>query len=644
MQTTQYPRLQIDLNRIEENSRVVAELCGRYGIDLAGVTKAVCGLPKAARAMLRGGARQIGESRLQNIRRLRADGIRAEVLLLRIPMLSEVEEAVELADVSLNSELSVVGALSRAALSRGKRHRVIMMVDLGDLREGVLPRDAVEFARSIAALEGVELHGIGTNLACFGGVQPTVGHMEILVRIAEDIRRQLSIPLPVVSGGSSANLRILAAGEMPRGINHLRVGEAILLGARQWMGLPESLTSQLCTDAFLLHAEIVDLKVKPSMPGGQTTVDAFGYAPAFEDRGEIRRAILGIGRQDVSPDWLEPADPSITVLGSSSDHLIVEVPPERAEIQVGGKLAFRLSYGGLVSAMTSPYLHKTIELTPTEQTRTRTVHIIGVPYGDATASATHTASEALRNHNLASALRELAYEVCDAGDIDVKGPARCAEAETAIAGAVARAVAAGDLALTLGGSHDLLRSELVGIARATDEFGVICFDAHGDLLTSIMSDWAGTPLPLSLDNIVIVGVRNLTDEEKDRLDGSPITVFTMEDIDRFGMVEIMRQCIEVTCHAVRGVHVSIDMDFVDSREAAGVVEPEPGGITFREAHLAMEMIAETGALISADVMGLDPSKDDSGATTALAVNLVATLLGRRLKGTRRSGDAPTLRR
>ena len=137
-------------------------------------------------------------------------------------------------------------------------------------------------------------------------------------------------------------------------------------------------------------------------------------------------------------------------------------------------------------------------------------------------------------------------------------------------------------------------------------------------------------MPLSLENFAIVGIRDLTPEEKKLLETSSITVFTMEDVDRLGVAEVMRRSIDVACGGVTGVHVSIDMDFVDRKEAPGVVTAEPGGLSFREAHLAMEMIAESRRLLSADVTEIDPGKDPSGATAQLAVGLIASLLGRRL--------------
>lgn len=212
-----YPYLDINIDKIEENARKVVTRCQQDGIDVAGVTKVVCGLPKVARAMLRGGVSQLADSRLENLERMREDGIRADFMLLRLPMLSEVEKVVRLADISLNSELTVIKALSEAALQAGTRHRIVLMVDLGDLREGVLPRDTLVMARNILQLKGIDFHGIGANLACLSGVQPSSENLELLVHIANQLRERLSIPLPMVTGVIPLVYLYWSTEESPKG-------------------------------------------------------------------------------------------------------------------------------------------------------------------------------------------------------------------------------------------------------------------------------------------------------------------------------------------------------------------------------------------------------------------------------------------
>jgi predicted amino acid racemase len=349
------PYLQIDLDKIEHNARTIAGLCGRHGIAVTGVTKGTCGAPEVARAMLRGGVSSLGDSRLENLVRLREAGIEAPLMLLRVPPLSRVDEVVEAAELSLHSELRVLAALSEAAARRGRVHPVIVMVDLGDLREGVWPDELIPFASETAALPAVRLVGLGANLACYGGVIPTAENMGRLVALADAVEAQLGLRLAWLSAGNSSALPLLAAGGMPARVNHLRIGEAILLGRETVYHTPWPGTVQ---DAFLLHAEVIELKRKPSVPLGERGEDAFGRVREFVERGELTRALLDVGREDVDVEALTPTDARLGVLGASSDYLIVDVGAAAGEIRVGDELVFSLGYAALLAAMDSAYVEK----------------------------------------------------------------------------------------------------------------------------------------------------------------------------------------------------------------------------------------------------------------------------------------------
>ncbi len=349
------PYVSIDLAKVEHNAHTIARLCASRGIAVAGVTKGACGLPRVARAMLRGGVSGLGESRLANVRRLAEGGVRARVMLLRPPALAEADAAVAHTDISLNSELAVIEALHAAARRRGRVHEVVVMVDLGDLREGVWPEDLVAFVRRVLELRGVRLAGIGTNLSCYGGVVPTAENMGRLVECALEIERTFGIELDLVSGGNSSSLPLIAAGAMPPRVNHVRIGEAILLGRETIRRTPWPHTHQ---DAFVLHAEVIERKRKPSVPLGERGEDAFGRRPEFVDRGERERAIVALGRADVAVEGIAPTDPRLVVLGASSDALIVDVTDAEPRVEVGDRIAFGVDYGGLLTAMASPYVDK----------------------------------------------------------------------------------------------------------------------------------------------------------------------------------------------------------------------------------------------------------------------------------------------
>lgn len=347
------PKLIIDLKKIEANARLLVDLCRRHGIEPVAVTKVTCGDPQVARAMLAGGFTMLGESRLENARRLRAEGITAPLLLLRLPMPSQAAEVVRLFQCSLNSEPATIRTLNAAAAQAGLIHQIILMVDLGDLREGIWPDDLAATVRELRGLDNIRLLGLGANLTCYGGVIPTRENLGALLeynRRAEEIYSQ---PLPVISGGNSSSLPLLLQGQLPP-VSQLRLGESIVLGRET---VARSPIPGAHLDCFQLQAEIIELREKPSVPIGEIGQDAFGGTPVFQDRGIHRRAILALGRQDVVVDSLQPP-PGTEILGASSDHLLLDVSKYPDPLAVGDCLTFNLGYGALLAAMTSAYVSK----------------------------------------------------------------------------------------------------------------------------------------------------------------------------------------------------------------------------------------------------------------------------------------------
>ncbi|MBN2005307.1 MAG: alanine/ornithine racemase family PLP-dependent enzyme [Anaerolineae bacterium] len=346
------PRIEINLDKLVYNARTLMALYGSKGIDITAVTKGVCGSPRIASALMNGGIASFGDSRIANIQKMRAAGIDAQFILIRSPMPSEVARVVEFADVSVNTELPVIRLLARQAVRRGKVQQIILMIELGDLREGIMPSNVAPVVAEVMRLHGVELAGLGANLACFGGVKPTDAKMRKLSAIAGNLQRQYGITFEIISGGNSANYQWFVSTQDVGRINHLRIGEALLLGCDP---LTRKRIPGLYTDAFTLVAEVIELKTKPSQPYGEVAQDAFGHVPVFEDKGEIERAILALGRQDMDPSTLRPRIKA-EVLGASSDHLVLNVTG--LGLAVGASVQFDVGYGTLLRAMTSPYVEK----------------------------------------------------------------------------------------------------------------------------------------------------------------------------------------------------------------------------------------------------------------------------------------------
>ncbi len=348
------PRLEIDLDKIRHNASVLVHRLGERDITVWGVTKATLGFPAIARSLLQAGIEGLADSRVENIQTMRRASVSATMTLIRSPMLSQAEHVVATADISLNTELDVLSELSKAANAVGRMHSVLLMVELGDLREGIMPADLEETVRQTLRLPGIAFKGIGTNLACRCGVAPDEANMSELSALADALDATFGPVVSIVSGGNSSNLEWALGSADTRRINNLRLGEAILLGCEPLYRQP---IEGLFTDAIRLIAEVIEAKVKPSQPWGEIAETAFGANTIPRDQGSIFQAILAVGHMDTDPTGLTPPS-GIAILGSSSDHLIVECG--KARPAVGDQMSFGLGYSALIRAMGSPLVAKQV--------------------------------------------------------------------------------------------------------------------------------------------------------------------------------------------------------------------------------------------------------------------------------------------
>ncbi|BBJ28177.1 alanine/ornithine racemase family PLP-dependent enzyme [Athalassotoga saccharophila] len=349
-----YPRLVSNMESIKYNVREISKMCHENGIELVGVVKVAKGEPLLAKTYLENGVDIIGDSRMQNIKRMRKDGVNGPFMLLRIPMMSEIEDVVESVDIVLVSELETVKKIGEVATSRGKRQKIIYMVDIGDLREGVWFTKAVDEIVESSKIKGIDLYGIGTNLGCYGGVIPDPDNMRLLAKIGDKIRSQ-GVNFKVISGGNTAALYMVKDKKIPPSINEYRLGESLILGTDTTNNISFEFLKQ---DTFTLEAEIIELKTKPSVPYGRIGRDAMGRVPVFEDLGDRLKAIIAIGEQDIDPAGLIPLNKGIKVLHASSDHTVLDVSDFDGNLKLGDILKFRLTYSALLRAMTSEYVEK----------------------------------------------------------------------------------------------------------------------------------------------------------------------------------------------------------------------------------------------------------------------------------------------
>lgn len=349
------PRIEIDLDKIFHNAKTLVSRLKTHSISVTGVTKACCGAPQLARVLARAGVVSLGDSRIENIERMRKAGINTPITLIRAPMISQVDRVIAVADISLNTEPDVIRALSVAARKAGKQHGVILMVELGDLREGLMPCDVGTAVQIVRQLPNVTFIGLGANLACRNGISPDNDNMGKLSDLATQIDGKADTsfrPMSVVSGGNSSNLDwVFSGGDIGR-ISNLRLGEALLLGCDPLHRRP---IRGLYTDAIRLTAEVIESKIKPSKPWGIIAQTTFGPSSIAQNDGDIFQAILAIGQQDVDPSGLRPPD-DIKILGASSDHLVLDTGT--TQVRVGSEISFLPDYSALLRCMTSPYVDK----------------------------------------------------------------------------------------------------------------------------------------------------------------------------------------------------------------------------------------------------------------------------------------------
>lgn len=351
-----YPRLEINIEKLKTNLQVISNLLKKNNISLAMVTKAYCANLDIVNELVKDKnlIDYLADSRIENLKEMRH--INIPKILLRIPMKSEVEDVIRYADISFNSEYETIEKLNEEAKKVNKIHKIVIMVDLGDLREGYfVQKDLFDNIKKIQDLHNISIIGVATNLTCYGAVLPSKENLSKLVNIAEKFERDFNIDIKIISGGNSSSLFLINENKLPSKINNLRIGEAILLGRETAYGKKIDGTFD---DVFRLVCEVVENKEKPSVPVGEKGLDAFGNKPVFEDKGIMQRAILGIGRQDISIDSLYPIDKDIKVIGASSDHTIVDVTKSKNKYSIGDKIEFLLDYGGIMTASTSKYVKK----------------------------------------------------------------------------------------------------------------------------------------------------------------------------------------------------------------------------------------------------------------------------------------------
>ncbi len=574
------PRVVIDLDIITENTRKVAASLGE-GVAIFGVTKATCGSPLVARAMLRGGAVGLADSRLDNVQRMRNAGITAPMLMLRIPSVSEAPEVVRLCDISLNSEAAVLDALAGAAEEQGVVHDVILMLEMGDRREGVPPEDLIPLAATTVKEPSLRLAGIGANFMCASGVMPTRQKLEKLCNLADELEQRFGQKLDYVSGGNSSNLALMQSETMPERVNMLRIGSTILRAENSFTG---GVLAGYDDGAFTLEAELVEIKTKHSLPDGETGPDAFGNRVVFADRGARLRGIVNLGRVDMRPEGLKPRHRNVEIVTASSDHLIVDIT-EAKKFAVGDAMRFEMDYGGLVQSMLSPYIEKALAGRETVAPRPTAIRLITTP-------DIHDRDE---TRAFVAGVLELGFEVKRDGLPE-----------------------AADLPVWIVPGREGIFELLDTADDEAVESGLLWMD----------SDPGEIGRAANPEAAAVFGIQRATREQARMIEDRAILALTMEDIDLVGIREAARRAIQRVTQTTDGFALALNASV-----ARGMGDdPREAGLSYRECSAMMERVAASRELRAIVLSGIGESPTPGALDAAFGYLLSA--LGKRILGGR----------
>jgi len=280
-------------------------------------------------------------------------------MFIKPPAIPNAANIVRYADISLNSSLATIQALSKEAVKQNKIHQVLVMIEMGELREGIHREGLIPFYKRVFQLPNIDVIGIGTNLGCMHGIKPTYDKLIQLVLYEQLIEAKFQKNLPLISGASSITIPMLEKGKVPAGINHFRIGEAVFLGTSP---LNNKQVMDLNTGAFTFEANIVELYKKGSQPDGAVTEGAVGHIATDNDFSEQQsyKAILDFGELEVDPTNLIPENPSVSYVGNSSDLTVYNLGDNLQNYKTGDLIRFRLKYMAVAKIMYSRFVDKVL--------------------------------------------------------------------------------------------------------------------------------------------------------------------------------------------------------------------------------------------------------------------------------------------
>lgn len=353
--------LKLYREKLRHNYAFLQQLFARQHIEWGIVTKLFCGNEAYIKELIELGAREIHDSRVSNLQVVKSIDPDVQTVYIKPPPKKYIPEIVACADVSFNTELDTIRLLSAEAVRQKRRHMIIIMIEMGDLREGVMREDLVDFYGEIFKLPNIEIIGLGTNLNCLHGVMPSADKLIQLSLYKQIIELKFNRTIRWVSGGTSVVLPLLLRGDLPDSVNHFRVGETLYFGLDLFSG---EVIEGMEASVLELFTQVIEIQEKPMVPSGELAANPQGEMLQINEElyGKTAfRAILDIGYLDIQPEFLIPSSNDIEIVDASSDMLVINVGENKSDLKVGDLVSFKLKYVGALGLMNSDYIDKYVE-------------------------------------------------------------------------------------------------------------------------------------------------------------------------------------------------------------------------------------------------------------------------------------------
>ena len=308
----------------------------------------------------------VGESRLSSLKTIKEINPELVTIYIKPPPANIIKSLVKYADISVNTSLSTIEALNREAKKINKIHKVIIFLELGELREGVVRENIVGFYKKVFRLSNIEIIGIGSNLGCMYGIEPTYDKLLQLSLFKQLLEEMFNKKIPLISGGSSITLPLIRKKLVPSAVNHFRIGEAAFFGTSP---LYNKKFQNLSTDTFSFNANVIELEEKWNVPDGVISEANIGHTSETDsDKPSYKsyRAILDFGILDVDVNDVTPKDKNVNFLGTTSDMTVYDIGQNinsrlRTKYQVGNKILFKPNYMAVARLMNSKFIDLKIE-------------------------------------------------------------------------------------------------------------------------------------------------------------------------------------------------------------------------------------------------------------------------------------------